>query len=272
MGNNERALSRGLGKRRSEFNDQELDDYLSSWKPVRFVPDPSEIVPHDRIPSRLRNMILDTISEEQFLSQEWDIGRLKRLAQALFHPRENMTRMIAQVCNPQTCPFADLCQYDIIGAAPVGERCPKEIETAMLFYREYVSVISGQLRMDEEDVRSNIILHNLIMEIVESDITQARLDGMIAEHGMISERVTAVIAETGQSFTEEVEAVPVRIKERVARRKDQLFRQILATPEMSEKYKRGEKGDVVSRAVAAIEKLEKLAEQRLTITDGEAGE
>ena len=76
MGNNERALSRGLGKRRSEFNDQELDDYLSSWKPVRFVPDPSEIVPHDRIPSRLRNMILDTISEEQFLSQDWDIGRL----------------------------------------------------------------------------------------------------------------------------------------------------------------------------------------------------
>jgi len=119
--------------------------------------------------------------------------------------------------------------------APVGERCPIELKIAQLSYREYVKAVALRLNISEEDVVNDIILHNLISGLVESDMIEARLNAKIAKEGFVTDVPVVVNQQTGEVYMREDESVAVKIKERVARRKDQLYRQLLATPEMEER-------------------------------------
>lgn len=242
-------------------------------KPVAFIEDHEEVVPHSHIPKRLKDSIIEAYSERFFLEQEWTRGQLIRLSRALSYPRENVTRTIAQICGP-SCTFKDLCPYDIAGRPPIGARCPIEIHKSQQLYNEYIKAVSERLKMDPDEIRSDIILHNLINGLVEADMVEDRLNGSIAEDGFLTEVPAVINEQTGEVFNKQEESVAVRIKERVARRKDQLFRQLLATPEMAEKYRRGEDADTVAKKAKVIEQMEKLLKnmEEKTITDGETRE
>ncbi len=234
---------------------------IESSAPISLMENPDEIVPHDLIPNNLSQAIISTYGKKFFLSHQWTRERLRRLHKAIIQPKENLTNTIAQICSAN-CSSKDLCPYDIVGEAPVGERCPIELTIAKLSYEEYVNAVALRLSIDPEDVKKDIILHNLISGLVESDMIEARLNSIIANEGFITEVPVIIHQETGVVYKRDDETVAIRIKERVARRKDQLYKQLLATPEMAEKYRRSGSESSTRRTVEALDKLIKLVEKK----------
>jgi len=243
---------------------------IQSQTPVAFVKDPDQEVPVERIPEHLRDAIIQNYGEEFLREKTWTLRILKKLNMAIGNPRENVNNTLAQICGPN-CQYKDTCPHDIVGRAPVGERCPQERGLIKLLYHEYMVAVSDRLHSDVEELKHDIISHNLVMGLVEADITSMRLDGSIAKDGFISEVPTVVNEDTGEVHYREEEAVAVRIKERVYKRRDQIYRQLLATPEMAEKYKKRDTQDALAKTANLVERLEGLVgkvEQR-QITDAE---
>jgi len=230
---------------------------IESEKPVSFMEDPEQIVPHESVPAKLRTAIIETYGEKFFLDREWTRGQLKRLHTAIFKPRHNLSNAIAQVCSG-SCAMKDHCPYDIAGFPPAGERCPIELAYAKRTYDAYLAAVAEQYGANANLLKDNIIVHNLINGLVEADMVELRLNNTIAHDGFEVQVPTAVNENTGDVYYRDEESVSVRIKERVARRKDMLFRQLLATPEMAAKYKRKESSDLVARQSQALDSLEKL--------------
>lgn len=238
--------------------DEVINLEMGMERPLAFTANPNDVVPHDQIEARIRKSIVDTYGEEYFLGREWTRLQLRRLWKAITHPRENFSNAIAQVCGP-ACRMSDTCPFDAAGRRPIGDRCPIEIKYAKYSYDQYVLAVSERLNISSQDVRENIIIHNLINGLVESDMIDMRMNHAIANDGFEDEVPVAFDPESGTMYSRKDESVPVRIKERVSRRKDQLFRQLLATPEMAERYKKKSDSDLLARQAKAVEQLENLA-------------
>lgn len=249
--------TKALGKRRTSLPGVEPNpEEIGSWRPVAFVDDPDREVPHDQIPAELKASIVDTYGEPYFLSRSWTFGTLKRLSTAIRYPRENLTHSIVQICGPR-CPTIDVCPYAIVGRTPAGERCPIELKTSEHLYNEYVKAVAERLAKEEKEIKLDIILHNLINGLVEADIVEMRLNSLVASEGFTIETVTVINEETGEVYTRQEEAISLRIKERVNARRSVLYRQLLATPEMAEKYKRSADGDIVAKTAELLAEVEK---------------
>jgi len=242
----------------------------NSMQPFRSIPNPDDVMPHDQIAPNIREAIITNYGEEFFRNKTWTVGIIRKLTRAISTPRENLTGALAQICGPK-CAYKDLCPHDIVGRAPIGDRCPQEMALISLLYNEYMSSVSDRLRTDVQSLKEDIITHNLVMGLVEADIVSMRLDGTIASEGFISLAPAVVNETTGELYTKEEEAVAVRIKERVYRRRDQLYRQLLATPEMAEKYRRKEGADPLAKTASLLSRLEQLVTkvESKQITDGE---
>ena len=230
---------------------------IESDRPVAFVPNPNEVVPHERVPERIRNAIIADMGEEFFTGRTWTIGTLKRLSQSLTHPRENLTNTIAIVCNAQ-CPLMDTCPYDIMGTAPVGERCPREKQLGKDIYNGYVESVSTRLNIDADELKKDLVYHNLINALVEVDLVRARLQSHIAAKGEIVEVVTTTNQQTGEAYSTDVESPYVKMLDRYDAKRDRLLRQLLATPEMAEKYRRKNTQDIHAKQIEMLERFEKF--------------
>jgi hypothetical protein len=244
---------------------------LDPTRPVSFLADPERIIPHSKIPKDVKESIIETYGEKFFVEREWSVGQVTKLARIISYPRENMNNTVAQICGA-SCTMKDACPYDIAGKPPAGERCPIELRTSREYYNEYVTAVADRLNITEEQIESDIVVHNIIWGIVESDMIELRLNGVIAEDGMIIEVPAVVNQETGEVYYKEEESAAMRIKERVAKRRDQLLRQLLATPEMAAKYKRKGEQDNVARGAKLLDKLERavsLLEKNNDIKDAE---
>ena len=227
---------------------------IQSDRPVKFLKDPNQIIPHHKIPAVIRDSVIADMGEEFFLSKDWTLGTLKKLNQAITHPRENITNTLAIICSIH-CPLKDNCPFDIMGKAPTGERCPREKRLGDEIYAEYLNAVSTRLNIDGDDIKSDIIYHNLIAALVEVDIVRARLQSHIAHHGEVIDRVTAVNQETGEAYSVIEESPYMRMLERYEQKRDKLLRQLLATPEMAEKYRKKTPEDNHAKQIELLEQL-----------------
>ena len=230
---------------------------LESDRPVYSVDNPDRIIPQYDIPKYIKDNIIAVYGEEFFKSKEWKFSVLKKLSKAITSPRNTLANALIQVCGPK-CQNKDGCPHDILGIAPVSERCPVEAHMVKLLYDEYVQSVSERLGTEPDRLKEDIIPHNLIMGLVEADLISMRLDGTLAQDGFTTQVPTAVNEATGEVFYKDEESVPVRIKERVRRQRDQIYRQLLATPEMAEKYKKKASQDSLARTASLVDRLEKI--------------
>lgn len=227
---------------------------IESERPIVALADPHQIVPHDQVTKKVKESIIGIYGEEFFHGREWDLKTLKRLSRAITHPRENLVNSIAQICGPN-CPFKDSCVMDIAGRPPLGERCPRELKLAHMFIEEYLLSMSARLGLEPDELREDVVAYNMIIGVVETDIVNMRLNSTIGEDGMVQSDPAAINSETGEVYYKDEEAVAVRIKDRVQRRRDNLLKQLLATPEMQAKYRRPKDSDAVRKAAEVLEQL-----------------
>lgn len=218
--------------------------------------DPDAIIPHNKVPEDLRKAVIETYGEEYFLSIDWSAARLKRLARAVRSPRHNSNHVAAQICGPN-CSFKDTCPYDIAGRAPIGERCPLELQYATTIYDEYVRAIAERLNTDEQSIRENIILNNHINNLVVNEMVERRMDSIIARDGVSEDVPVFMDEESGKVFCRKDESTAVKMKTRIAKRTDGILRQLLATPEMAEKYRQKKSVDALSRTSEILDNIEK---------------
>jgi len=259
--------------RDASITDEVITLNLTSETPVCLVEDPDRIVPHYDIPKYIKDNIVFHYGEEFFNSTPWKYSVVKRLSRAITSPRNTLANAIIQVCGPK-CQNKDNCPFDIIGRAPIGTRCPVEARMVSLLYDEYVQSVSERLGTEPDRLKEDIIPHNLIMGLVEADLVSMRLDGSISTDGFTTEVPTAVNETTGDVYYKDEESVPVRIKERVRRQRDQIYRQLLATPEMAEKYKKKAGQDALARTAALVDRLDKIVSgvEKRVIKDAEVVE
>jgi len=226
-------------------------------RPINTMDNPMDIIPHESIPTQLKASIIEMCGERIFLETEWTRHRLAKLSRAITHPRENVVNSLAQICGPM-CPFKDICPYDITAIAPIGERCPVEIRNSKILLREYLVALGDRLSVEPEDLENDMITFNMVMGIVEADIVTNRLNSILAEKGLIQEDPAAIDSNTSKVYFRDEEAVASRIKERVSKRKDTLFEQLIATPEMQAKYRNKKGNDTIQKMNDIISKIEKF--------------
>jgi hypothetical protein len=228
---------------------------MHSRRTIVSMDDPDKIIPHDNIPKKLQDIIIEMCGESYFLETDWTLKRLTRLSKSISHPRENVVNTLAQICGPK-CSFMDICPYDIVGKAPAGERCPVELKHADLLLNEYLLAVSERLGTEIDELKSDMIVFNMIMGVVESDIISNRLNSIIANNGMIQQDPAAVDPESGRVWYKDEEAVAIKIKDRVNKRKDSLFEQLIATPEMQAKYRNRKGSDAISRISDVLDRID----------------
>ena len=218
--------------------------------------DPDIIIPHEKIPADIKKAVIETYGDEYFHSIDWSASRLKRLAKALRSPRHNTNNVAAQICGP-ICSFKDECPYDIAGRAPIGERCPIELDYSKRLYDDYVRAVSDRLNMDEAEIKENIILNNHINSLVVNEMVERRMDSLIARDGVSEDIPVFMDEESGKVFCRKDESTAVKIKARLSKKTDAILRQLLATPEMAEKYRNKKSTDVLSRTSEILDNLDK---------------
>ena len=106
--------------------------------------------------------------------------------------------------------------------------------------QEYVIAISDRLDLndDYEDMASaDIITRNLMMDLIEADILELRASGIVSKEGMIHE-IRVVSPATGVIETRYEMHAGFHIKELIKKRRDIVYKQLLATPEMRMRYKK----------------------------------
>lgn len=229
---------------------------IGGTRPLNVLENPDDIIPHDQIPARLKVAIMDMCGERIFNETQWSRMRLAKLSRAITHPRENVVNSLAQICAP-SCPFLDICQYEIAGITPVGMRCPVEIRNSQILYKEYLAALSDRLGVEKEDLEGDMITFNMVMGIVEADIITNRLNSIISTDGYVQEDPSAIDSNTGRVYYRDEEAVASRIKERINKRKDILFEQLIATPEMQAKYRNKKGNNTIARMAELMEKIER---------------
>jgi hypothetical protein len=250
-------VSRAKTLKRTPFN-EDIITLLNDSVPTTLLENPDQIVPHESIPNKVKDAIINGFGEKYFYDKEWSLLEVKKLKRVITYPRENLTNSIAQICSPN-CTIKDTCPYDIIGEAPVGSRCPIELKLAQLLTDEYNLAVSERHNIAVEDLESDIVYYNLIRGLVEADIVDNRLNSAIGRDGFTQDVPSAVNSETGEVFFKQEESVAIRIKDRVNGRKDKLYQQLIASPEMIAKYKIKSEGDIMNRLLDAVEQLEKAA-------------
>jgi hypothetical protein len=226
--------------------------------PISLLEDPDMVIPHDKIPAKVRDAVISGFGLKYFNEKEWTLAQVKKLSRVITYPRENLTNSIAQICSPN-CTIKNTCPYDILGEAPLGEACPVELQLSKLLTDEYNAAVADRHNIDVKELENDIVYYNLIRGLVEADIVENRLNAAIGTDGFIQETPTAVNEETGEVFYRKEESVAIRIKDRVSGRKDKLYQQLIASPEMIAKYKIKTDSDVMSRLLDAVEQLEKTA-------------
>jgi len=138
----------------------------------------------------------------------------------------------------EDCVYGKFCSLDKIkGTFPIGEICPMEKTIAEISFNEYL--VSLNKTMDDV----GIIEFNQIMSLIECDLLDMRSRSRLNEEGMTRMVTTFVNHKTGDTAETEELSVMFGIKDRVAKRRDTILKQMLATPEIRAKYKIADVGD-----------------------------
>ena len=139
---------------------------------------------------------------------------------------------------------------------PVGERCPIEIRNSRILLKHYMEALADRLGADVVDLQNDMITYNLVVGIVEADIVTNRLNSIIAKDGLVQEDPAALDPNTGRMWYKDEESVAVKMKDRINKRKDSLFEQLIATPEMQAKYRKSKGDDAVAKLADIISRIE----------------
>ncbi len=173
--------------------------------------------------------------------------------------------MLPMMCKGPTCPIAKTCMLQQIGKAPIGQECPLELALMNKLKDELVQ----SLDVDWNDR----IERQAVMDLVETEILQARANGILSEEGFIMENVVGISEHTGEAIMRKEKHIALEVKDMIYKRKERLLKSLVATKEMRKKLGMGGK-DPSKNESDLLKRLRKVKarddeESKVVIQDAE---
>lgn len=140
-------------------------------------------------------------------------------------------RNIAAICpeKPSTqCPHLS-CPFKEVDKYPTKERCPIELAYIDKLIRKYME----EVLIDDDDVLG-LVEYNLIVSLVDCDLTDIRIRGMLSQLGYLVDDLTAN-PKTGDKIVNKKINPILELMKANDKRKNSVLRQLLATPEIKER-------------------------------------
>jgi hypothetical protein len=158
------------------------------------------------------------------LPVSWDEEQKKKsLARTTSHKIKSAAfTAIPMICTGSKCPFKNTCEFYKEGSAPVDNPCPYELGMVATFMADYID----QLNVDPE----NWVELSQVRDLVDQEIQMIRKSKYLAKEDFIQENVVGVDSDGDPVFKKELH-MAVELEDRLHRRRQQLFKQILATRE-----------------------------------------
>lgn len=151
---------------------------------------------------------------------EKELNTLKRYVKGI---RDGGHSLVPMICLGERCICSKVCPLFNIGKVPIGKRCPFEVYAMKVWLEDYAK----SLKINMEDK----VERNLVMDLVETDILNARANVVLSHEGFIMENPVGIDPDSGQVLLRKEEHIVMKFKERAQNRKDKLLKSFLATRE-----------------------------------------
>lgn len=226
------------------------------------------VTPGD-IPKEIRDQIAVLTGDPDFLSHnQINQQQLRRLLQANNILLGGVHRSVAMICN-DGCMLRDRCPLFILGQAPYQQgnndsECPVEHQIITQMEGDYVYAYANRQNQNStnEEVRGNRFVMDLIGELIETHIMENRINTKMARDGILVDQAVAINNEGEMATNQEVSPL-FRIKMQLKKKRENIFKQLLLSPEMELKRKIVDKitdpasksSDITTRAKSILDKV-----------------
>jgi len=208
------------------------EDRAEKFRKNFVVPESEQSRPIGEIPGieEITNQLPEATKQELTLTPHQALELKQSLEQKSILGSQAMLPMI---CKGPECPIAKTCMLQQMNKAPVGQSCPLELALMDKLKDELVH----SLDVDWEDR----IERQSVMDLVETEILQARANGILSEEGFIMENVVGVSESTGEPIMRKEKHIALEVKDMIYKRKERLLKSLVATKEMKKKLNLGAK-------------------------------
>ena len=167
---------------------------------------------------------------DEFLPKDWDEKKKARVAAETSPGRikTGMVTSIPMICKGDKCVFKDTCKLYLDGDNPLDKPCPYEMGMVKTLMADYVEALDVDI--------NDIVEYSQIRDLVNLEIQDLRASKYLAKESFITENVVGISAEGEPIFKKELH-LAVELSDKVSKKKNQLFKQLVATREAKIKAK-----------------------------------
>lgn len=133
---------------------------------------------------------------------------------------------IPMVCHAESCMFASTCPLLKENLAPLGKSCPIEMMMVINFMADYME----QLNIDDD----NLVELSMIRDLVDQEVQYLRKTKMLAKESFIQENIVGIDSDGDPVMRKELH-LAVELEDRLLKRRQAIFKQLLATREAKAK-------------------------------------
>lgn len=161
---------------------------------------------------------------------EWMLSERGRQAIAMAN-RMNKTSAglyasLPIICRGMACKYHERCPLVRMNIAPYGEVCAIEADMAQRLYAQYVNDFG--IKPEDE---TYFVDMGFIKEMIDIDISMDRANRAIAVDGDFIKDVVVAVANDGRPLKKPELHQGVILKEKLQKRKDSIYKQMIATRE-----------------------------------------
>lgn len=160
--------------------------------------------------------------------EEWDMEKRKKVL-GMVSPGKTKSLMftsIPMVCRASDCMFASTCPMQKEGIAPKNHPCPYESGMIASFVSEYME----QLEIEPD----NLVELTMIRDLVDQEVQYLRKSKILAQEDFIQENVVGKDSNGDPVFAKQLHLAS-DLEDRLHKRKQVIFKQLLATREAKAK-------------------------------------
>lgn len=174
-------------------------------------------------------------------------------------PTRTKTNLLAAIpmnCRGRHCIYAETCPLLAIGQAPVGEKCPIEMEMVVQFFNDYVE----ELNVDV----SRLVEVSQVRDLVNQEIQHWRATMVLADEHFVQENPIGIDKDGNVILKKELHQA-VDYEDRIMKRKDKIRNALMATREAKAKIGQSQTdgAQAIANMMEEVRKMEQVREKLL---------
>lgn len=133
---------------------------------------------------------------------------------------------IPMTCQGPDCVFAGTCPLLARDLAPIGKPCTIELKMVIVFMSDYME----QLSIDDD----NLVELSMVRDLVDQEVQYLRKTKMLSKESFMQENVVGIDSD-GEPILSKQLHLAVELEDKLHKRKQAIFKQLLATREAKAK-------------------------------------